>query len=163
MFIKFWTLLTVMLTALSMGAAMGHLLELPAKMGYDGSMWLKVQQTLYGPGFGTFGAGFEVGALVSTAVLAIMLRHQPLAFGWVLVAAICMAATHAAFWIWLAPANAAIAALKPEAPPDNWLALRNVWEYTHTARAFLQTTALAALVCSILVVGSVGAAHERAI
>ena len=142
---------------------MGHHLELPAKMGYDGPMWLKVQQTLYGPGFGTFGAGFEVGALVTTAVLAIVLRHHPPMFGWVLLAAICMATTHAAFWIWLAPANATIAALTPEAPPANWMVLRSVWEYTHAARAVLQIIALGALVYSILVVGSVGAAKEQAL
>lgn len=159
MFIRTWTLLTVMLTALSLGAAIGHLLELPAKMSYDGPMWLKVQQTLYGPGFGTFGAGFEVGAVVSTAVLAVLMRNEPPAFGWVVLAALCMVATHAAFWILLAPANATIAALKPEAPPSGWMSLRNLWEYTHAARAALQIIALGALVYSILVVSTVGVAR----
>lgn len=163
MFIKRFILLTVMLTALSMGAAVGHFLELPAKMTYDGPMWLSVQQTLYGPGFGTFGAGFEVGALVATAVLAIVLRHQSQMFGWVLLAAICMAATHAAFWMWLAPANATIAALKPDALPADWMALRNLWEYTHAGRAVLQIVAFGALVCSILAVGSVGVAKKQAV
>jgi len=38
---------TIMLTALSMGAAFAHLLEMPAKRNYDGRLWLRVQQTLY--------------------------------------------------------------------------------------------------------------------
>ncbi len=105
MFIRTWTLLTFMLTALSLGVAIGHLLELPAKMRCEGPMWLKVQQTLYGPGFGTFGAGFEVGAVVATAVLAVLLRHKPPAFGWVVLAALCIVATRAAFWILLAPSQ----------------------------------------------------------
>lgn len=160
MFLKTWTFFTVMITALSLGAAMGHLLELPAKMNYEGPMWLKVQQTLYGPGFGTFGAGFEVGAVVTTVVLAILLRHQPPAFGWAVLAALCMVAAHAAFWIWLSPANATIASLNPEDPPTNWIALRTLWEYTHAARAVLQIIALGALVYSILVVSPVSVSSK---
>ena len=38
MLIKIWRLLTIMLVALSLGPAMGHLLELPAKMIYAGAL-----------------------------------------------------------------------------------------------------------------------------
>ena len=162
MLVRVWTFLTVMLTALSLGAAIGHLLELPAKISFEGPVWLRLQQTLYGPGFGTFGAVFEVGAVVTTVVLAFLLRHHSPTFGWVLLAALCMVATHASFWIWLAPANATIAALTPETPPANWMALRTLWEYTHAARAILQAIALGALVYSILVVSSIGISRESA-
>lgn len=121
---------------------------------------VKVQQTLYAPGFRDLRRRFEVGAVVTTVVLAILLRHQPPVYGWAVLAALCMVATHAAFWIWLAPANATIAALKPEAPPANWMALRTLWEYTHAARAVLQIIALGALVYSILAVSSMGVPRE---
>lgn len=62
-----------------------------------------------------------------------------------------MTASHAAFWIWLAPVNATIAALTIENLPAGWMELRNQWEYTHAARAVLQVIALGALVFSVLV------------
>jgi hypothetical protein len=150
MLVKAWRLLTIMLTALSLGPALGHLLELPAKMTYDGALWLTVSQTLYGA-FGTIGAFFEVGAVVTTVVLAILVRQRRPAFGWTLLGALCVVAAHAAFWIWLAPVNAKIAALTLETLPADWMELRNQWEYTHAARAVLQIIALGALVFSILV------------
>jgi len=101
MLVKTWRLLTIMLTALSLGPALGHLLELPAKMTYEGALWLKVSQTLYGA-FGTIGASFEVGAVVTAVVLAILVRQRRPAFGWTLLGALCVAAAHGAFWIWLA-------------------------------------------------------------
>ena len=39
--VRRWRLLTIMLTALSLGPALGHLHELPAKMTYQGALWLK--------------------------------------------------------------------------------------------------------------------------
>ena len=137
-----------MLTALSLGPALGHLLELPAKMAYEGAVWLRISQTLYAT-FGTVGAAFEVGAVITTVVLAILVRQRP-AFGWTILAAVCVVLTHAAYWLLLAPVNATIAGLTLETLPANWMLLRNQWEYTHAARAVLQFIALAALVYSIL-------------
>ncbi len=150
MAVKMWRMVTVMLAALSLAPAVGHLLELPAKMAYDGSMWLQVSQTLYGA-FGTVGAAFEVGAVVSAVVLAILVRHRRPALGWTLLGAACLIVTHAAYWIWLAPVNATVSGLTLETLPVGWMALRDQWEYTHAARAVLQTVALVALVYSIIV------------
>jgi len=58
--------------------------------------------------------------------------------------------THAAFWIWVVPVNAALLPVTPETLPPNWMALRDRWEYTHGVRALLQIVALGALVLSIL-------------
>ena len=150
MLVRNWRLLTIMLTALSLGPVLGHILELPAKMKYEGGLWLTVSQTLYAT-FGTVGAAFEVGAVIATVVLAIIVRQRRPAFGWTIFAAVCVIASHAAFWVWLAPVNATIAALTIDTLPSNWEGLRNQWEYTHAARAVLQFIALGALVVSILV------------
>lgn len=155
MLVRAWRWLTIMLTALSLAPALAHLLEMPAKMTYDGPLWLKVQQTLYGA-FGTFGGAFEVGALVTAVVLMILVRDRRPAFGWTLVGAVCVVAAHAAFWIWLAPVNATIAAATTGTLPADWMGLRNQWEYTHAARAVLQILALGALTFSILVETPVG-------
>lgn len=150
MFLFAWRLLTLMLVALSMSVAMAHLLELPAKMTFDGALWLTLLQQLYPPGFGTAGSTAEAGAVISAVVLAFLLRHRRPAFGWTLAAALCVLAAHAAFWIWVAPVNAALLPLTPQTLPADWERLRSQWEYTHALRAVLQGLALAALVVSIL-------------
>jgi hypothetical protein len=150
MLVKIWRLLTIMLTALSMGTALCHLLEMPAKITYGGALWLTLLQTLYRPAFGTIGAFFEVGALVTAVVLAFLVRRRP-AFVWTLLGALCLVMAHAAFWIWVAPVNKTMSPLTPETLPADWMRLRDQWEYTHAARAVLQIVALGALVFSILV------------
>ena len=146
-----WRLLTIMLVALSMGTALCHLLEMPAKLRYEGPTWLMLLQTLYPPGFGSIGAAFEVGAVLATLVLAFLVRHRRPAFAWTLVGAVCVAAAHAAFWLWVAPVNETMVPLTPESLPANWTSLRNQWEYTHAGRALLQILGLAFLAYSVLI------------
>jgi hypothetical protein len=141
--------ITIMLTALSMSAAFAHLLEMPAKLTYDGALWLNLLQTLY-PTFGRVSGVCEIGAVVAVLVLVVAIRNHRKAFGWTFLAASCLAATHAIFWIWVAPVNAAFAPLSPETLPPDWLRLRDQWEFAHASRAILQIVALAALVISIL-------------
>jgi hypothetical protein len=151
MLVKIWRLVTIMLTALSMGTALCHLLEMPAKITYEGALWLTLLQTLYRPAFGTIGAFFEFGAVVTAVVLAFLVRRRRPAFVWALLGALCLVVAHAAFWIWVAPVNTTMSPLTPETLPADWMRLRNQWEYTHAARAVLQIVALGALVFSILV------------
>jgi hypothetical protein len=150
MLVKISRLVAIMLTALSMGTALCHLLEMPAKITYEGALWLTLLQTLYPPAFGTIGAFFEVGAVVTAVVLTFLVRRRP-GFVWTLLGALCLVVAHAAFWIWVAPVNATMSPLTPETLPADWMRLRNQWEYTHAARAALQIVALGALVFSILV------------
>jgi hypothetical protein len=148
-----WRLLTIMLTALSLGPAFAHLLELPAKVTFDGALWLELLHALYPPAFGTPGALFEVSAVVTAIGLTILVcqcQRRP-AFVWTLVGTLFLAASYAAFWVWVAPVNEAMALLTPETLPANWMDLRNQWEYTHAARAGLQLIGLGALVFSVLV------------
>lgn len=151
MLLRTWRLVAIWFTALSMAPALAHLLEMPAKLGYDGPLWWIVQQSLYGPGFGTVGAFCEVAAVVTTVVLAILVRDRRPAFAWTAVGALCVVAAHASFWVWIAPVNAVIASLPPDALPSNWSDLRTRWEYTHAVRAVLQVIAVGALVQSLLV------------
>lgn len=141
---------TIMLTALSLSAAFAHLLEMPAKLKYEGALWLKLLQTLY-PAFGTIAGACEVGAVAAAWVLVVAVHSRPRPLGWTLLAASCLAATHAIFWIWVAPVNAALMPLSPEKLPVDWARLREQWEFAHATRAILQIIALAALVISVLV------------
>jgi hypothetical protein len=141
--------LTIMLTALSLSAAFAHLLEMPAKLKYDGTMWLSLQQTLY-PMFGRVSGVCEIGAVITSLVLVVAVRKRPKAFPWTLLGAFSVIVTHAIFWIWVAPVNAVTALLTPETLPAAWASLRNQWEFAHASRAVLQIIALGALVVSIL-------------
>jgi hypothetical protein len=141
--------LTIMLTALSMSAAFAHLLEMPGKLKYDGAMWLTLLQTLY-PTFGKVSGICEIGAVVAALVLVISVRKRSKVFRWALLGASCLVVTHAVFWIWVAPVNAALVPLTPTTLPANWGQLRDQWEFTHAARAVLQIFALAAFVILIL-------------
>lgn len=141
--------ITIMLTALSLSAAFAHLLEMPAKLTYDGALWLNLLQTLY-PTFGRVSGVCEIGAVVAALVLVAAIRDRRKAFRWTLLAAACLVVTHAIFWIWVAPVNAALVPLSPETLPTDWTHLRDQWEFGHAARAILQIVALAALVISIL-------------
>lgn len=138
-----------MLTALSFSAAFAHLLEMPAKLTYDGALWLYLLQTLY-PTFGKISGVCEIGAVVAALVLVVAIRKRPRPFRWTLLAASCLVATHAIFWIWVAPVNAALVPLSPETLPADWTRLRDQWEYAHASRAILQLVAFAALVISVL-------------
>lgn len=146
---KILRFVTVMLTALSLSAAFAHLLEMPAKLTYDGAQWVYLLQTLY-PTFGKVSGMCEIGAVVTALVLVIAVRKRPKAFRWTLLAAACLVAAHAIYWIWVAPVNAALVPLSPETLPADWASLRNQWEFAHASRAILQIAALAALVISIL-------------
>jgi hypothetical protein len=139
--------LTLMLAALSMGMAFSHLLEMPAKLAYQGPVWLMLQQTLYG-NFRILGLLLETGAVACALALTLFVRGP--AFGYTVFAAICLVAAHAAWWAGAAPVNAAMAQLTPQTLPPDWGVLRAQWEYTHAARAVLQIAALAALVLSLL-------------
>lgn len=151
MSLRIFRLLTVLLIALSMSVAMAHFMELPAKLRLEGATWLMMLQTIYPPAFGTVGAGFEIGAVLSSIALAVFVRRRGSALAWTILGALCMAAAHAAFWIWVAPVNAVMVPATADNLPANWMALRDQWEHTHAIRAILQFLALAFMLASILI------------
>jgi hypothetical protein len=144
-----WRFVTMMLAALSMGMAFGHLLELPAKLAYPGPVWLMLQQTLYG-NFQLLGLALESAAVACAVVLTFLVRRRNPALRWTVFGTACLAGAHAAWWIGVAPVNTEIALHTPQALPPDWAMLRMQWEYTHALRAVLQLAALAALLSSVL-------------
>lgn len=144
-----WRFFTLMLAALSMGMAFGHLLEMPAKLAYPGSVWLMLQQTLYG-NFRILGLALDTGAVLCALVLTILVRRRRPALGWTLFATVCLVGAHATWWAAVAPVNAQVAQFTAHTLPPEWTQLRLQWEYTHALRAVLQIAALAALLFSVL-------------
>jgi len=142
---RFFSLLFV---ALVLAPALAHLLELPNKIDLSSEEYLVVQQIYRGWQL----LGIVIyGALLSTLVLTIRVRHQPMVFGLTLAAFLCLLAAHVLFWIFTFPANKET--LYWTVLPDNWMALRAQWEYSHAAGAVLNLVAFVMLVLSVLVRG----------
>lgn len=138
---------SVMLTGITMSAAMAHLMELPAKMTYEAPLYVRLHRTLYET-FHKVAGPAEAGAVAVTAALAWLTRRRHRDAHAELLAAGCLAAAHALFWPVVHPANNEMLGWRLEAIPEGWEKWRNRWEYGHAVRAVLVTTALAALALS---------------
>jgi hypothetical protein len=141
---------SIMSTALTMTAAVAHLMELPAKMHYEPSLYVRLHRTLY-PTFGKTAGPAEACAVATTATLAWLDGRQrrpssPLT----LVAAGCLTAAHGIFWSVVQPVNVEMMRWPLDAIPKGWERWRNRWEYGHALRAGLVTAALGALTWSLL-------------
>ena len=148
--LKVWRFSSMMSTAMTMSAAVAHLMELPAKMHYEPPLYVRLHRTLY-PTFGKTAGPAEAVAVVVTGALALIdrQRHRR-SFAPTAVAAGCLAAAHAVFWSVVQPANVAMMGWPLDAIPQEWTNWRNRWEYGHAVRAGLVMTALAALTWSLL-------------
>ncbi|HEX7052560.1 MAG TPA: DUF1772 domain-containing protein [Burkholderiales bacterium] len=134
----------LLFSALALAPAMAHLLELPNKIGLPRDAYLTVQHIYDGWAL----LGFVVyAAIFATLALAILTRRRSAEFGFALAAFLCVAGTQVVFWTFTFPANQATQFWR--VLPDDWMALRTQWEYSHAASALLN---LAALVCVILAV-----------
>lgn len=140
----------IMATAIAMTACVAHAMELPAKMRYEPSLYVMLHRTLY-PNFGRIAGPSESLAVASTVVLAWRCRfRRPRAFPLTAAAAGCLAGAHVIFWSVVNPVNVEMIEWPLDAIPPDWTSLRDRWEYGHAVRAVLVTSAMAALVASVL-------------
>jgi hypothetical protein len=132
-------------TALAMGAALAHALELPNKIGLSREAYFTVQGIYRGWDRLAFLLLVEVIAMLTVVT---RYRRTPRVF-WPAVGALAsVAAAQAVFWVWTFPAN--VATVNWTKIPDNWEILRAQWEYSHLAGAGFQTLAMAALIVAAL-------------
>jgi hypothetical protein len=135
----------MMATALALGGALAHALELPNKIGMNREDYFVAQQLYAGWNRLAF-----LLAIQATGMLALIVIHwrEPAVLWPVLVALACLAAAQAVFWMWTFPAN--VATDNWTTQPENWAELRAQWEYSHLAGAVFQVAAMAALVVGVL-------------
>lgn len=137
--------LSLVLTAVALGAGLAHLLALPNKIHLSREDYLVVQQIYRG--WALLGIA-DIGALLSTFVLAVMSRRESRSFIWVVIALICMAGALVIFFTFTYPANQQTS--NWTVLPANWEALRRQWEYSHAVGAGLYFVALISLILSLL-------------
>jgi hypothetical protein len=141
---------SLMLTSVTLTAAFSHLMELPAKMKYEPSLYLRLHRTLYN-NYGRVAGIAEILGLLVTSGLAWKLRKaSPSAFTPAVTAAAALALSHGIFWIWISPANHTMASWPLDQIPPEWADWRNHWEYAHAVRAVLILGAMAGLSLSVL-------------
>lgn len=144
--------ITLILIALSLGMAFCHTLELPAKMQYDGALYVRIQNSLY-VAFGppNIGAFIEVAALLAAFVLTFIVRKRQPAFQLTLVGTICLlVAFPLIFFLFTEPANAVFRQATPESVPANWMQMRQQWEYSHAVRFIFQLVGFSIILLSVL-------------
>lgn len=134
-----------MATALALGGALAHALELPNKIGLAGENYMIVQTIYRGWSLLAFVLLFEVASMI---FLASRYRCEPRVFRPTTVALGCVAAAQAIFWIWTWPANRTTA--NWTVLPENFEAVRAQWEYSHLAGAVFQLLAMIAIVIAVL-------------
>jgi hypothetical protein len=137
--------LAIVLTALALVPAGAHLFELPNKIKLADEAYFMVQNIYRG--WAWFGIVL-ISALVADVALAYLWRGRRVAFTLVSIAAACMAATLAIFFIWTFPANQTTH--NWTVTPENWASLRLQWETAHAANAVITFVALGSLAWAAL-------------
>jgi hypothetical protein len=144
---KTLTFFAVLLTALALAPGAAHLLSLPNKIGLPQEQYF-IAQGVYA-GWAWTGVLLFAAMFVNLALAVMMHRRSArapaaLAFaGFVLIAVM-----FGIFFAWTYPANVATA--NWTRAPANWQALREQWEYSHAANAFVMLAALCSVISSAL-------------
>jgi hypothetical protein len=153
----------VILVAIAMALSLAHALELPGKLRLGRETYVVVQQIYY-PGFTIGGVAEPLGILV----LLVLLGLGPYAgsrFWWTLVAVLSLATAHLIYWVVTHPVNSfwtkglemsglgatffgLFAPAAAEGSAD-WAKLRDIWEYSHVARAAFAMLSLISLTAAV--------------
>ncbi len=152
MLLKVTRFVAIMLAALTLGAGFCHLMQLPARMGWDQYLWVgsTVQGGLYNL-FGSIGAVIDVATVIALALLAYFVReHWRPGFRLALAAAILFALALVLWWVLVYPVNVELAKWVNGPVPADWTDYRSRWEWGHTIISVVELAGFAALVASVL-------------
>ena len=154
--------LCALLTAVAMGLALAHALELPGKLRLDREQYLTIQ-AIYYPGF-TIGGAAEPLAIIALATLLLLLPNGSATWliGTALVAA---TVTQILFWTVVQPVNRHWLGKTRLGPAGqrffdtgasssgagDWRRRRDRWERGHLARTVTATVAFVLTIVAMLV------------
>ncbi|CAN7362217.1 TetR/AcrR family transcriptional regulator [Trinickia sp. LjRoot230] len=146
------SVIALFLVAVTMGLSLAHALEFPGKLRLD-EPTCRAVQAIYYPGFTTGGLIGEFGGMVALAALIAMTPTTIERFWWSAAAFGFVLIGHATYWMVTHPINAAwlkdtnLTGMSKmffgmfSAPDADWKHMRNIWEYSHVARAGLHILA----------------------
>lgn len=139
--IKSILFLSILFTGLTLGPGMAHLLEMYHKMSLSLEDY-KVVQRIY-RGWAMLGV-FQFGAVAFTGILTFKLRQIGKGYQLPLISFLCVGATLVIFFILTYPVNQATNNWLTF--PENWVQLRQQWEYSHALNAILEIIAFILLI-----------------
>lgn len=144
--VKAFHIFALLLVAVAMALSLAHALELPGKMRLPRETYLSVQQIYY-PGF-TYGGFSEIGGILTLAILLFLLPFTGARFWCVAASLALLAMSHLTYWLFTHPVNGfwlkdmdltglggVFFSTFGAADAADWTKLRDVWEYSHVARA----------------------------
>lgn len=146
--ITFLFVTALFLVAVTMGLSLAHALEFPGKLRLDEPTYRAVQ-AIYYPGFTIGGLIGEFGGMLALAALLVLTPTTAERFWWIAIALGFLLIGHATYWVVTHPVNAAwlkdtdLTGMSKmffalfSTPDADWQHMRNVWEYSHVARACL--------------------------
>ena len=137
--------ISLLATALALGGALAHALELPNKINMSRENYYIVQRAYDGWDRLAYLLAIELAGILAVIWLH---RAEPRVLWLALMALVCLFAAQAIFWIWTFPANQATSNWTTQ--PNNWERLRCEWEYSHLVGALFQTLAMTALIIAVL-------------
>lgn len=139
----------VVLSALTVGMKLAHVLELGPKLQWDADLYFPVQTTLYKV-FAVAGPIVDLGAVACLIALVVILRGRP-AFGLTLAA---LSAMFVSLVIWgavVAPANAQLSSwISSHTIPADWQVFRDRWQFGQTACFVFDFSGFLLLLLSVL-------------
>jgi hypothetical protein len=133
--------LALLSTAVSLGAALAHLFELPNKIGLSRDDYFVVQGIYRG--WSQLGIVLAIQFLSIVAVITLS-RHERDVRILSTAALICLIVAQVLFWMFTYPAN--VATDNWTTIPTNWETLRKNWEYSHAAGAICQLAGMSSLI-----------------
>ena len=154
-------LTALLLVAVTMGLSLAHALEFPGKLRLDEQTYRAVQ-AIYYPGFTIGGLIGEFGGMLALVVLLLLTPTATERFWWTAAGLGFLMIGHATYWVVTHPVNAAW--LKDttlsgtsamffglfSAPDADWRHMRNLWEYSHVARAGLHMLGFLSLALALV-------------
>ena len=135
----------LMATALALGAALAHALELPNKIDLSAREYFVVQKIYLGWDRLGYLLAVELAGILA---LIHLYRGQRRVLLPVLAALMFLVAAQVVFWLFTFPTNRATSNWTVQ--PSNWEALRSQWEYSHLGGAAFQVLVMASLVLAVL-------------
>jgi hypothetical protein len=150
MSLRIWRFAALLLTALTLGMGLCHVMELPARISWDQPLWVGATVTggLYRM-FGTLGAAIDLAAIACSIVVAAKTRGTP-AFR---LSALNAAMFTLALLLWFAivfPVNLELAGWVSGPVPSDWASFRLRWESGHAINTLLQLIGFCALLWSVV-------------
>jgi hypothetical protein len=146
-----WSLLSLLVAALSLGPSFAHVLEaFPRLTVWSPELWRET--TVFNRQFEWFaiiGAPLDVGAIIILAILTWFLRRRR-PFRLTFAATVLYTAALVTWFAWVAPANAILATWTHGPVPADFAVVRDRWETGHMAVAAWKFAGLIALACSLL-------------